>query len=165
MKQEELEKNLDRVHAWIRSADQKISIFLAFQAFMLNFTLSLIFSLLKSPGYQFHFSLFSFFLTFLGALLIGFGIITAIFALLPRLNDGGNKKSLIYFKGIASLKIEDYKKAINSMTAQSYKEALQDQIYISSKIATIKHNEFKYALISFMSGIILLLSSVIFFAI
>ena len=40
----DLETNLERVHDWIKSADQKVSIFLAFQGVVLTLLFSSIFS-------------------------------------------------------------------------------------------------------------------------
>lgn len=151
IKAADLEKNLDRIHEWIRAADQKISIFLAFEGVILT--------LLIPPSFNFfhknlhYFSNIEIFLIASALILMAYSIIKSMIALVPRLNTKNEGKSLIYFGDIANFSLQDYKHAIAKMTNENYTEALAEQIHTSARIAMTKHVQFKDSLILFMAGL------------
>jgi len=155
MNKSELEENLIRVQDWIKSADEKISIWLAFQG---------VFITLMAP-YLFAQTFFVRLLTFClpqililvsGLVFIGYGIFNAVSALVPRLKNSTGKKSLIYFGDISSLNLEEFKKELKLYSQSDYEEDLKKQIYISSKISSKKHKLFRDSIISFFIGILIL---------
>lgn len=146
---DELERSLERVHGWAKSADQKVSIFLAFQGVVVI------------PCFKYisaNFKKFPcFYIVFLaaGVVLVLFSIGKSISAIFPRLKNHKGKKSLTYFGDIASLELNVFKKEIKKSSAEDYKNELIDQIHISSKIAYSKHRKFSHAIILFVMGMVI----------
>lgn len=155
MNKPELEENLTRVQDWIKSADEKISIWLAFQGVFVTLLTPYLFTS------TFFVRLFAFcssqILIFVSVIVfIGYSIFNAVSALIPRLKNNTGKKSLIYFGDIASLDLEEFKKELKSYSESDYEEDLKKQIYISSKISSKKHKLFKDSIISFFIGVFIM---------
>lgn len=145
-----LEKNLDRIHGWILSADQKISIFLAFQALILGFFGS---TLLKVLFLCYFYFQILFYIIFVSVLLIVYSVFNNAFALIPKLKKSTDDKSTIYFSDISKLSIKEYKKLLAITDNLNYKEDIINQIYNSSKIATLKHKQLQKSITIFLIGI------------
>lgn len=153
--QDSLELMLNRVHDWIKAADQKVSIFLAFQGVILT----ILFSNFSSWEFTnlLTLSYLEFVLLMLSVILFVFSISKSISAIIPRLNMNRLKKSLTYFGDIAQMDNNKYSVMLKTASNNIYRSDLIDQIHISSKICTYKHKEFSNAIITFILGIILLL--------
>jgi hypothetical protein len=158
----DLENNLQRIHEWTRSADEKVSIFLAFQGIVLTLLFERVFSWTKN-----NFTLlcngYYVIAVIIALVLIAFSIHKSTSAIRPRLN-GGKKKSIIYFGHISSLDSESFKKEVKNTNQNDYEDQLIDQIYISSKIASRKHTQFRDALICFLGGLAVLVIVFIIFS-
>ncbi len=155
------EKNLNRVHEWIRGIDQKVSIFLALQGVILTllFTkiLSAVVAIFTTTAVSFWDSLF-----ILWAILaLGFGVFESLLAIFPRINN--NAKSHLYFGGIKNLTLSEYKNGMKDITDEDYFEELCEQVHRNSVIAVAKAEHFQKAIIIFLLGIGLLIVSYISF--
>lgn len=163
----DLETNLERVHEWIKVADQKVSIFLAFQGIILVFLLENIFS--WTTKNMENLSCKDLLLLVSGIVLTILSVYKSTSAIIPRLTKTTtkNKKriSITYFGDIAELDLEDFKTAVKEISADAYENELTEQIYISSKIATRKHSQFRDAIFSFFGGMVLLVISFLLFKI
>ena len=159
----DLEVNLGRVHEWIKAADQKVSIFLAFQGVVLTILFPTVFSWLMRHwvGLQ---SILQF-LLIVGTILIIYSLYKSAMAIIPRLNKDEKRRSITYFGDIVKFKLEEFKNAIDLMSEKEYEQELIDQIYVSSFIAKRKHLEFRLALIIFFCGMLLLALSYLLFKI
>ncbi len=156
MKIEQKEKILDRIHEWIRSADQKVSIFLAFQGVTVTFVfpnLEIFKKILSIQNYTFQIFVSIFFM--IGFVLVVLGIFKSLFAIIPRVKKKTNK-SLMYFGAIAEMGLSEYRKYINGADEHKYHDEIVDQIYFSSGIAQKKHILFSDAVISYITGFIFL---------
>lgn len=158
---EMLEKSLQRIHEWIRSADQKVSIFLTFEGVLFGF--------LFSPIKQFIGSniknLSEIFIIFLIISIVCFAdsLIKLCSSLVSRTKNSG-KKSISFFGDIASLDKEKFIKEIKKCDSSRIADDLIEQIHISSKIADKKHNLFQESLgLLFVSLISLVLAFVWFY--
>lgn len=154
---EELEKNLSRIHEWIRAADQKVNIFLAFQGIILTILFPVVSQMTDKS--LFIFSAPNLFLVLTVIFFVAYSIFKCLFALVSRTGKKGHKKSLLFFGDVSSYKIEEYKKQLKTVSRTKYREDLIDQVYISSKIAYVKHVQFQEALIFFAIGISLFFTS------
>lgn len=157
---EELEKVLNRIHEWIRAADQKISIFLAFEG--------IIISILSIPTINWigknysNFNNTNLILLIVSLFLFIYGFIKTVIALGPVLKNK-NSRHFTYFGNIANFELKEYKSLLNKVSREDYKDELQEQIFISSKIANRKHIYFGDSLILFYLAIIFLILSYLVF--
>ena len=149
-----LELMLNRVHDWIKAADQKVSIFLAFQGVVL----AILFSNFSSRELTdiLILSYLEFVLLMLSVILFSLSVYKSISAIIPRLTKDKSQRSLTYFGDIAQFEFNKYSDILKTANNSIYRSDLIDQIYISSKICTYKHAEFSDAIISFILAIILL---------
>jgi len=146
MKTEDYLKNLERMGDWIKSADQKVSIFLAFQGVVLIPLLPWVYeNFYKSCTILPEAGIF--------LLLIGLGI--SIHTILPRMGDG-KFRSLLYFRDVSSLGLGEYKKKVKDLSQDQYEDALLEQAHVLASIATRKHEEFRKAILFFSGGLTLL---------
>lgn len=154
MKKQEIENNLNRIHEWIKSVDQKVSIFLAFQGITLTLLFSEVFFWSKKHIYNF--SCMDVFIFIIGVVSIGFSLYKSIAVIIPRLKNHKKYKSIIYFKDIAELDLKDYKKKVLELKEEDYQDDLINQIHISATIVNRKNREFRDSIIFFLIGIGLL---------
>lgn len=145
------EQTLTTVHDWIKSADQKVNIFLAFQGIVLTL---LIPNYLKSitSRFQTHtMSLWNGFFILGAIVLLSLAIYSALNAILPRL---GNKKikSHLYFGAIAKIPLKQYISEMKNMCESDYLDELLSQIHLNSNIAFRKHKQFWNSIICFLVG-------------
>lgn len=157
----DLENNLNRIHEWIRAADQKVSIFLAFQGVVLTLLVPTVIQwFLKNFN---ELSSYSILLSITATTLLSCGIYKSATAIIPRLNSKSKNKSLVFFGDIATFTPQDYQKAVNRMSDKDYSEALLEQIYISAKIAATKHSQFRDSVILFLMGVLFLITTCLVF--
>lgn len=152
LEKSDLETNLARVHDWIKSADQKVSIFLAFQGVVLTILFTNVLPYLIENLDDF--TCLNAFIHVVGIVLIGFSIYKSSSAIFPRLAKDTSRNSLTYFGDIARIDLKDFKKGIKDVSLEEYEGELIDQIHISSKIAVKKHVQFRDAIIAFFSGVL-----------
>ncbi len=145
-----IEKNLDRIHEWIRSADQKISVLLAFEG--ITFTLI-------APKFLTWFKEASAQNNILSAvcLIIGIGLMThslyKIFrALIPNLKNISPHRSITFFGDIASMNFGDYTRDITNANEDDFLKDYIQQTHTCSLVASLKHANFKASVTSFLLG-------------
>lgn len=159
----DLETNLDRVHEWTRAADQKVSIFLAFQGTVITLLFTSVFAWTKDNFYNF--SCINLVILVSGIFLAICSLYKSASAIIPRIAKDGYKKSITFFGDIVKFNLEDFKKAVKETSVNEYEIELMEQIHISAKIATRKHSQFRDAIFTFFSGMILLVISFLLFKI
>jgi hypothetical protein len=155
MHKQEIENNLDRIHEWIKSVDQKVSVFLAFQGVALTLLFSEVFLWTKRNIHNF--SCIDTVLVVSGIVLIGYSIYKSVSAIIPRLKNHKGHKSLTYFKDIAESSLKDYKKQVKETNESEYQDELINQVHISATIAKRKHEEFRDSIVFFFAGLLLLI--------
>jgi hypothetical protein len=154
-----LENNLERIHGWIKSVDQKVSIFLAFQGVVIGLLFKDVFKWASINLHSLNF--FTLFLFCGGVVLIVCSVLLLTTAILPKLDSNSKSISLLYFRDIAKTTLSDFKKNINSADQSSYREELINQIHISSIISLRKHEQLREAIILFVIAIGLFMSTYI----
>lgn len=154
MNKADLENNLNRVHEWIRTADQKVGIFLAFQGVVITIVIpkvmNWIFIELRILSWL------DILVILIGLVLLFYGLIKSVCALIPRLNKNTKEKSPIYFGDIAEMNLSDFKRELTELNEKGYEDELIKQIHISARIAKTKHRQFRDSSISFLLGLAIL---------
>jgi hypothetical protein len=140
-----LENNVSRISEWIKAADEKVSIWIAFQGIIITigapYLSKEIVPKMNSVG-----------LVICGiviTLLFCFSLYKSISAITPRLKNNSGEKSLLYFGDIARMYFADFETKITTYSEQEYVADLRKQIYMISKIALRKHQQFRDSIISF----------------
>jgi len=141
---DQLEKNLERVQSWIKNADDKVSILLAFDGLYFIFLVEKVVSKIRDAANQ----KAEITMMLYGAAIFFFlwSLLKALSAVYPRLKHNHADRSLLYFTDIAAQTFEEFSKAMTKSTAAKYKEDLTRQIHSSSIIAAKKFTAFKDAL-------------------
>jgi len=142
---EYLEKNLQRIHEWIRSADQKVSIFLAFEGVVLSFLYTITKRFVENKSNSLDGIFYSLLVT--SIVCFGYSLLKLCFSLISRTkNTSKKKKSISFFGDIASLSEPEFKKIIKKSNNDTVGDDLVSQIYVSSVIAAKKHKIFQESL-------------------
>lgn len=130
MTQDDLTHVLNRNLDFIKQADTKAAYLSTILFFTLGYLISK-FSLFSDQAW----SLIVWFL-----LLFIAGAVFSFIArsINPTLSDVTTKSSLIYFGSISSLSQPTYKREIKKLSARQHKEQLEDQVYVTAKIASTK---------------------------
>lgn len=149
------EKNLARIHEWIRAVDQKLGIFFALQAAFMVFITPLF--LQKIAENYLGIPPFVISITIIAYALIAYGLLKCVRSLYSRLrikeqSITEDQLSLTFFNHIQKIGLASYKKKMKSLTKKIYEDELLSQIHVSACIATTKHKHFNDALILFVSG-------------
>lgn len=160
------EKNLARIHEWIRSVDQKLSILLTFQGVFITLVIPLTVNALSHYVYE---------LAPIGVGLItssyslmAYGILKAVHALYSTLELKKSKLltegqlSLTYFQHIDVISAETYEKRMFKLSKKTYLKELFTQTKKSAGITTKKQVRFNDALVFFFSGAAMLAGDLIF---
>lgn len=152
MKIETYEKNLNRIHEWIKSADQKVSIFIAFETVLIGIILQ------KLITINFTKSACVTIIFIAGVVILIWSLLKLIMGIIPRT---GKKlpKSITYFEAIALMDLGDYKKFVLESEDATYLNEIIEQTHISSKIASKKHSLFREAVLLFILSFILISAS------
>lgn len=148
-----LQSNLNRIHNWIISADQKISIFLAFEGLILSLILPLMIKWVPNHINDLHTWQIAF--LYLGLFTYSYSILKCLYSLYPSIRST-DKKSLFYFGDIVKLPLTEFKHKINSLNSDKIIDDFAAQIYVNSKIAYSKYVHFKEAIILYLISLILL---------
>ncbi|MNH50183.1 hypothetical protein D3C85_937690 [compost metagenome] len=154
------EKNLARIHEWIRSVDQKLSILLTFQGVFITLVVPLTIGILSKHLYHLTSAGVGFVVA--GYLLMAYGILKSIRALYSTLKVKKSiqltedQLSLTYFKHIDDMSLAVYEERMRKLRTKSYIKELLAQIKVSAKITTRKQILFNDALFFFFSGALLL---------
>lgn len=159
---EDLLHNLTRTDDWIRAADQKVSIFLAFQGVVLTILIPVLASWIKEN--YLIISCWQFYILGVGTAMVIAGIFKSTLAVIPRLKNKSHKKSILYFGHIAQFDLADYKKKISEISDDQYLDEVISQTYVLSIIALKKHQHFRGSILLFLIGLLLLLFGYISFA-
>ncbi len=125
-----VEKELTRLLTWIQTADSRISLILPVTTVMLGALAAL------APPMA-DWSILSSLTTSIAVIFLVLSISCIAFASFPRTN--GIKGSLLYFGGINSLELSQYKKRINQLTEDDYLDDLVNQCYVNAQIAEAKY--------------------------
>jgi hypothetical protein len=142
-----LENILNRIHEWIRAADQKIGIFIAFQAIVIGFIISYSFRVIEIPNNDIN--RFGLFLLFFSLLAFLYSFIRVLLGLIPK-TVSNPKTSLIYFGEISKMSLGNYLEQIAQLTDEEYRLDIINQIHISSIIASQKHECIRHSMIIFI---------------
>ena len=155
IKRNDVEKNLERIHEWIKVADQKTSIFLAFQGVLLTLLFPMIFKWFWKNNLDFA-RWEVVFLVAAGVLLF-IGIGKSFCAIIPRIINNSKIKSLTFFGHIAEESLSSYRKRLEGATEESLLDDLISQTHVSAKISQTKHVKFRDSMISFAIGVSILI--------
>lgn len=162
------EKNLARIHEWIRSVDQKLSIILAFQGVFIALVTPLVVGLFNQYSYELN--PFGVGLITAGYTIMAYGIFKAILALYSTLKVKQSKQltedqlSLTYFQHIDGISLATYEKRMFKLSKNEYIKELLAQTKVSAKITTKKQILFNDVLLFFFSGAIILAAALVFIA-
>jgi hypothetical protein len=124
-----LEKELSRLLEWIKSADTRISLILPLSTAMLGTIAALL------PKFSLWTWCIGLSVT-LSILLLAASLISVSVALFPRTNGPNN--SNVFFGGINTKGLEQYRNEINQLNEEQYKTDLINQCFINARIANIK---------------------------
>lgn len=149
------EKNLARIHEWIRAVDQKLGILIALQGVFIVFITQLLLPLLVRKYMQITPALAS--VIAISYELLIYGVIKCFRSLYSRLKVKDqlvteDQLSLTYFNHIEKLSKASYTKKMKSLSSKKYAEELISQIHVSAGISTKKHRQFNDALFVFVTG-------------
>ena len=153
---DQLEKNLNRIHEWIRAVDQKVSIFLAFQGIVMTLLVSNFDDFFLNNHRLFYCSQIKILLGLAGVCILFFSCYKSIMVIISRIKGKNKHDSFIFFGGIANMTLSEFKKVIDKASSSDYEKEYIDQIYISAKIAKRKHVIFQEAIILYAVGILVL---------
>lgn len=152
----DLENILNRVHEWIRSADQKISIFLAFEGIVVTLLAPSLFDWVQLALLECR--PFSLLLLCTGIGFIFYSLYKMIFqALMPRVAHNLLTRSILFFGDIASYELHEYQERLKQINDDDLKADFVSQIHTSSVIATLKHGKFKESVTIASIGIVLII--------
>ncbi len=153
----ELDKNTD----WIKTADQKTSIYLAFLGFLVTLLSPKI--ILWIATHQCPIDSWKLYIMALGLLIFIGGLFYCVFALISKLKGNRKMKGLVYFGDIRQLEYHDYSKKIHAQSQEDYIEDLIEQVYTTAVIAYDKHTQFTNSVLITMTGAIIIASMIIFY--
>ena len=140
------EKNLERAHGWVRTADQKAGFTLTISLALLGASLSLVgratlvvaqcvrvgsSSWLLAP---FLVGLFTAYVVFaVQAMSHLFGVVR------PRTKPTTKRESLLYFGSIAKMDVATFKERMRALPVDTLLDEILDQTYVAAEIASAKH--------------------------
>ncbi len=133
-----LEKELARLLGWIQVADSRIALVLPLTTAMLGALSVLAPDIDKWTMPSAITSSFALFFLILG-------LAFCALASFPRVN--GPKGSNIFFRGIDSRELDQYKQAVNDFSQEEYCDDLINQCHINSKIANTKFTWVRRAMV------------------
>jgi hypothetical protein len=153
MNKEELENNLDRVHEWIRSADQKASIWLTFIGVYITLMFDKYINLATSVYSKIPCNLF---LYILGTIFLLISLYKGFRVIFPKMSHS-RRKSLLFFGDIASMSLDDYKEKLDKYENNDFEKDIITQTHISSEIAVSKHANFKESIVCFVISMVVMI--------
>lgn len=156
-----LKFELDRNTDWIKVADQKISIYLAFLAVLTSLLSPRIMRWVMT--HQCPIDSWKIFIIILGSLIFAIGYLYCIFALISKLKGNRKVKGLVYFGDVRQLEYHEYNKKIHTQSQTEYIDDLIEQVYTTAVIAYNKHVQFTNSVLITLTGVIIIGSMVIFY--
>lgn len=151
MKNIDLEKQLTKVQDWVKSVDNKNSIFLALALGVTVIFISL------TPKVNSKFIDYNLLLKFLplviALFLIMWSLTKALLLLKPQINNH-KSNSISFFGDISKLTLEEYESRVKKAREKDITSDLIQQIHMSSSIASKKHTILSEAIWLFLIGII-----------
>lgn len=163
-KQHVYEQSLERIHGWIKAADQKISILMGSLLAISGLILPDLITFVHENYLQI--KPYSIALFASGLVLVIYGLFKCLGGLQAKLTL--NKKlmkkdrSTSYFMHIAEMKTEDYCKKMKNLKKDEHINDILSQIHASAIIAKHKHESFNDALrVSFLGFIFVSLSVIL----
>ncbi len=151
------EKILDTVGEWIRSADQKVSVFLAFEGVLLTILIPNYSKTITDRFTTHVVSLLNGALIISAAIAFLIAVIGTLIAIFPRTSN--KVKSHLYFGSIKAMTVTKYKRDMEAMTKENYFEELCEQVHTNAGIAIKKYFYFQTAILTFIIGLIFLIGS------
>jgi hypothetical protein len=159
-------KTLESVNGWINNMDTKASILLAYLAVIIGFVVSNGLPDLFTQPAPITFCyiikvvfVVIMYLSLLSSIVLFLGTLTA------RIKGNNEKHSLLFFGEIAKNSLNDYKSKILNRTEEELIKDVLEQVYINSKICTIKSKYYnigvKLTLISTVVYIICMILNVL----
>lgn len=141
---ENLETNLSKQLSWIQAADTRAGFILPISISMLGVIAAVM------PKNTCSWEVIPICFAILASIILILSLIFVAFASFPRTT--GPEGSLIFFGGIASVKLEEYTTRINSFTSEEYRDDLIAQCHRNAQIAERKYFWVKKSMICiFMS--------------
>jgi hypothetical protein len=148
---EHLERILNRIHDWTRSADNKVGVLAGAEAALLVYVLPKIEKWWQTPQP---------FLTYLALLastaLMLTGAACALTALFPRDTNPSRRKSVTFFGDVAHMTLDEFRRKVDEMDEGQIRSDYVSQIHVSSVIARKKHRLLRLSVGCFTAGIVLL---------
>ena len=139
MNNEDLQAEITRIEGWIKNADTKIGVLLAFLGVLIvilaNRFIDVVFNL-SSP-------ILLVTAYFIALVLLVMSTLKTLFGIIPRLSHNQKNKSLLYYLDISDMPIESFRRATRSITPSQYKKMLSNQMHALSRIAARKMSNFK----------------------
>jgi hypothetical protein len=131
----DLERILNRVHEWTRSADHKIDVLIAIEAVVIGVLADNLLWWLTIAEVG---TLARFCFGLAGAgLSVGIGL--GVLALFPITRNPTRYKSVTFFGDVAGTTLDEYRKRLGSISDEELREDFVSQIHACSKIAADKH--------------------------
>jgi hypothetical protein len=138
-KNEYLERELDRLLAWIRAADARVSLVLPLSTAMLGALAALGSGVECWKASEITWST-------LATVPLFASLVFLVLATFPRTR--GPQGSLIFFGGISSRSMEQYREAVRDLDEESYANDLISQCHVNSEIAQQKFKWVKLSLLA-----------------
>jgi hypothetical protein len=154
MNKQDLENNLDRIHGWIKSVDQKIGIWLAFQSIFLTIITPYLIDKILSMHLLYTNKRIS--VLFVGCALIIISFFKVVLTFTPRISKTQRSKSILFFGDIADMGLDEFRKRVSSYSPSDFEDDLVSQSYISSVIVFKKFKFFQDSLLFFFIGFLVL---------
>lgn len=152
METKDLQSQLARTEDWVKNADTKIGVLLAFEGVFLLLLFrrfaAVVFDV-TTPTY-----LVVGYITVL--VVVSWSILKALTGIIPRLKHGQGKGSLLYFYDVKATKLKDFKKRIKGLKQTQYEDELIGQIHAISVVVTRKMACFKDAVTLLIIGLTLM---------
>ncbi len=155
MKKDELEYLFSNVNRWINNADGKINIFIGIQLGVIGLLFFNFFDWSKSAFSRM--TLIESILFLIGILFVLWSIFHSLKGIFPILKSRGENGELVYFGAITKISLSKFRKLVSEATDKQYIDDLVEQIYTNSHIAQDKFESYKKAVISFLSGMSILI--------
>lgn len=87
-----------------------------------------------------------------GGALLTYSLFKIFRALVPQLNNVSTRRSLTFFGDIASMSLEDFSTSIKTASEEAITADLIQQVHVSARIASVKHENFKASVTLFVQG-------------
>jgi hypothetical protein len=154
------QEQLNKIHGWIKSADQKTSIsFAVINGVSLAFIIPTSKIIIDHTAYLGN---YVFVTSLVGTLvLLSISEFCTLMALFPRITSKLSSKSILYFGSISNMTPEELSAQIKNTTPATLVDDYVNQIIISSQICVAKHSHLKNSVQSFIISLIFMFTFLI----